>query len=163
MLTDRIRLFETGFRVIKENIDTLLQQTDANAVFLIDRDGNLITNSGDTEGIDLEAFATLSAADFSAAAQLAILVGEENFNTFYHQGKNKNLYFQSVTRGIIMGVIFDKRTTLGLVRVRVKNAAEELTKILDKIFTEEVQDKPLDESLKGISEDIESELDKIFG
>ncbi len=165
MLIDRIKLFESGFQSIKENIEKLLQQSDAKAVLLVDRDGNLITSAGETEKIDLEAFATLSAADFAATSQLAELIGEEQFRTLYHQGDRDHLYFQAIARNIIVAVIFDQRTTLGLVRVRVKHASETLSKILEDIFGNQEQHAASEEEtrIEDISKDIEDELDRLFG
>lgn len=164
MLIDRIKLFESGFQAIKENIEKLLQQSDSKAVMLVDRDGNLITNAGETEKIDLEAFATLSAADFAATSQLAELIGESQFRTLYHQGEKDHLYFQALARNIIIAVIFDQRTTLGLVRVRVKHASETLSKILEDIFGGSGQGTAEEEPrLEDISKDIEDELDRLFG
>ncbi|MBA7691997.1 hypothetical protein ES703_100553 [subsurface metagenome] len=164
MLIDRIKLFESGFQAIKENIEKLLQQSDAKAVLLVDRDGNLITNAGETEKIDLESFATLAAADFAATSQLAELIGEQQFLTLYHQGERDHLYFQALARNIIIAVIFDQRTTLGLVRVRVKHAAQTLSKILEDIFGGQEQLAPEEEArIEDISKDIEDELDRLFG
>lgn len=165
MLIDRIKLFESGFRAIKENIDKLLQQSDAKAVLLVDRDGNLITSAGETERIDLEAFATLAAADFAATSQLAELIGEQQFRTLYHQGERDHLYFHVIARNIIIAVIFDQRTTLGLVRVRVKHASETLSKILEDIFGSQQQAAAAEEEtrIEDISKDIEDELDRLFG
>ncbi len=164
MLIDRIKLFESGFQAIKENIEKLLQQSDAKAVLLVDRDGNLITNAGETERVDLESFATLAAADFAATSQLAELIGEQQFHTLYHQGERDHLYFQALVRNIIIAVIFDQRTTLGLVRVRVKHAAETLSKILEDIFGSQEQAVPEEEPrIEDISKDIEDELDRLFG
>jgi predicted regulator of Ras-like GTPase activity (Roadblock/LC7/MglB family) len=164
MLIDRIKLFESGFRAIKENIEKLLQQSDAKAVMLVDRDGNLITNAGETEKIDMEAFATLAAADFAATSQLAEIIGEQQFRTLYHQGERDHLYFQVIARNIIVAVIFDQRTTLGLVRVRVKHASENLARILEDIFGGQEQTaQEEDAKIEDISKDIEDELDRLFG
>jgi len=164
MLIDRIKLFESGFRAIKENIEKLLQQSDAKAVMLVDRDGNLITNAGETEKIDMEAFATLAAADFAATSQLAEIIGEQQFRTLYHQGERDHLYFQVIARNIIIAVIFDQRTTLGLVRVRVKHASENLARILEDIFGgQEQAAQEEDAKIEDISKDIEDELDRLFG
>lgn len=168
MLIDRIKLFESGFQSIKENIEKLLQQSDAKAVLLVDRDGNLITSAGETEELDLESFATLAAADFAATSQLAELIHEQQFKTLYHQGERDHLYFQAIARNIIVAVIFDQRTTLGLVRVRVKHASETLSKILEEIFGGEAEEeappsKEKEEEMKDISKDIEDELDRLFG
>ncbi|MBN2380544.1 roadblock/LC7 domain-containing protein [candidate division WOR-3 bacterium] len=164
MLIDRIKLFESGFRAIKDSIEKLLQQSDAKAVLLVDRDGNLITSAGETEKIDLESFATLSAADFAATSHLAEIIGERQFQTLYHQGERDHLYFHAIASNIIIAVIFDQRTTLGLVRVRVKHASESLTKILEDIFGRQAEERAEEEAqIEDISKDIEDELDRLFG
>jgi hypothetical protein len=60
-------------------------------------------------------------------------------------------------------VIFDQRTTLGLVRVKAKNSAGELEKIFADIFNKLDQTGPK----KGLDIDFtkaaEEELDKLFG
>ncbi|MBD3286625.1 roadblock/LC7 domain-containing protein [candidate division WOR-3 bacterium] len=164
MLIDRIKLFESGFRAIKDSIEKLLQQSDSKAVLLVDRDGNLITSAGETEKIDLESFATLSAADFAATSHLAEIIGERQFQTLYHQGERDHLYFHAIASNIIIAVIFDQRTTLGLVRVRVKHASENLTKILEDIFGRQQEERGEEEAeIEDISKDIEDELDRLFG
>ncbi len=77
------------------------------------------------------AFATLTAADFSANDQLARLIGETDFNTLFHQGERESMYLADVARRVILVVLFDNRTTLGLVRLKMKFAVDDLTKLFD--------------------------------
>ncbi len=163
MLAERMKIFEEGFGAIKESMERFLKQSDANIVLLIDKDGRLITTAGDIGGLDLASFASLAAADFSATSQLAMLIGEEDFDTLYHQGKRQHLYFTTVTEGIILAVIFDEKTTLGLVRVRIKNAKEELSKIFETVFKKEAETQAAPPEIEDLSKEIEDELDKLFG
>ena len=167
MLAERMKIFEEGFGAIKESMEMLLRQSDAKIVLLIDKDGRLITTAGDIGGLDLASFASLSAADFSATSQIAMLIGEEDFDTLYHQGKRQHLYFTTITEGIILAIIFDEKTTLGLVRVRIKNTKEELRKIFDTVFTKERERESAaattPPNMEDISKEIEDELDKLFG
>ena len=60
-------------------------------------------------------------------------------------------------------VVFDNKTTLGLVRLRVKKAVEELTAIFSRIF-EKVAERgdsgaALGESFSSVAE---SEIDNLF-
>ena len=84
---------------------------------------------------DATAFATLTAADFSANDQLAKLVGETDFSTLFHQGEKESIYLADVARRLILVVLFDNRTTLGLVRLRMKQAVQELTLLFDGVFS----------------------------
>src|SRR5687768_18610039 len=79
-------------------------------------------------------FATLTAADFSANDQLARLIGETDFTTLFHQGERESMYLADVARRIILVVLFDNRTTLGLVRLKLKGVVEELSRTFEAVF-----------------------------
>lgn len=163
-MREGINIFEEDFWAITDILNRLLQGTNARTILLIDKAGQLITSSGDTAKIDVSSFATLSAADFAATSQLASLIGEKEFSTLFHQGEKENLYVCLVANRVILAVIFDQRTTLGLVRVKAKNSAAELEKIFNDIFDKlDKQTGPK----KGLDLDFtkaaEEELDKLFG
>ncbi|MCK4544705.1 roadblock/LC7 domain-containing protein [candidate division WOR-3 bacterium] len=158
------QIFENDFWAINETITKLLKMTNAIAVLLIDKAGQLITSTGNISQIDTTSFASLSAADFAATSQLAKLVGESNFNTLFHQGENQNLYIQLIANKVILVVIFDSRTSLGLVRVRIKHATDELNAIILDIMEKIDSNKAnnvigLDTDFK---EQAENELDELF-
>lgn len=160
MLSERIRIFEEGFSQVKDALSRLLRSSDARAVLLIDRDGRVITNLGETGNLDLASFATLSAADFAATGQLANLLGEPEFSTLYHQGQREHIYYSLITQGIILALIFDDRTTLGLVRVRVKNTTAELARLFEVVFRKEAEAVPIPEEF---SKEAEAEIERLFG
>ena len=85
----------------------------------------LVATVGEQPNFDPTAFATLTAADFSANDQLARLIGESDFNTLFHQGEKESMYLADVARRVILVVLFDNRTTLGLVRLKMKLAVDE--------------------------------------
>jgi predicted regulator of Ras-like GTPase activity (Roadblock/LC7/MglB family) len=163
-MQEGINIFEEDFWAITEALNRLLQGTNSRTILLIDKAGQLITSTGDTSRIDVSSFATLSAADFAATSQLASLIGEKEFSTLFHQGEKENLYVCLVANRVILAVIFDQRTTLGLVRVKAKNTAAELEKIFAEIFSkigkERVTKKPFDIDFTKAAED---ELDRLFG
>ena len=117
----------------------------------------------DTTGIYVPSFSTLAAADFAATSQLATLIGESEFSHLFHQGEKNSIYVTLVASKVILAVIFDNRTNLGLVRVRVKQAASELEAIFKRIY--EKLESELGSPLKldeGFIEEAESELDNLF-
>ncbi len=164
MMQEGLNIFEEDFWAITEALNRLLQGTNARTILLIDKAGQLITSAGDTTRLDVSSFATLSAADFAATSQLASLIGEKEFSTLFHQGEKENLYVCLIANRVILAVIFDQRTTLGLVRVKAKNTALELEKIFEDIFSKigktETNQKPFDMDFTKAAED---ELDKLFG
>ena len=123
-------IFEEDYWAINNVLEDLLKSSRSGYVMLIDRTGQLITNVGTPPDFDVVAFASLCAADFEANNQLAQLIGEKDFSTLYHQGIDQSMYLARIARDVILVVLFDKSTTLGLVRLRVKRAVEELSAIL---------------------------------
>ena len=163
-MQEGISIFEDDFWAINEALNRLLQGTNARTILLIDKAGQLITSSGDTTRLDTSSFATLSAADFAATGQLASLIGEKEFSTLYHQGEKENIYVCIVANRVIVAVIFDQRTTLGLVRVKTKNTAVELERIFEDIFRKiETEAGPAREIDSDFRRAAEEELDKLFG
>ncbi len=79
---------------------------------------------GERPKFDPTAFATLTAADFSANDQLAKLIGENDFNSLFHQGEKESMYLADVARRVILVVLFDNRTTLGLVRLKMRQTVQ---------------------------------------
>ena len=159
-----INIFEQDFWSINDAMNRLLQGTHAKIIMLIDREGQLITSTGDSSRIDTSSFATLSAADFAATSQLASLIGEKEFSTLFHQGEKENLYVSLVADRIILAVIFDNRTTLGLVRVKTKSTVTELEKTFRSIFTKvKRESRPKKEIDDDFTRMAEEEIDRLFG
>lgn len=157
------KYIEESFKRVENILKKLKETANANAVLLIDKAGQLITSIGDISSLDLTSFATLSAADFGATSQLAELIGEKSFSSLYHQGEKSSLYISLVADRVILAVLFDSKTTLGLVKVRTKHASAELEKILDDLF-EKLKVSPKKEVFdRSFLKEAEEELDKLFG
>jgi predicted regulator of Ras-like GTPase activity (Roadblock/LC7/MglB family) len=164
-MPEETALFENEFKEITGILKKLLETSNSKAVLLIDKAGQLISSVGDIRDIDTLSFSTLSAADFAATSQLAELIGEKEFSSLFHQGERESLYISMVANRVILAILFDQRTTLGLVRVRTKHASNELEAIFNRIFKKlEVPSKeekgPFDEDF---TKEAEEEIDKLFG
>src|SRR4030042_966818 len=124
-----------------EKIDGCLKKvvsaSSAHSVLLIARTGQLIVHSGDTLDIDISALSALTAANFGATAEIARLLGEEEFTLLFHKGRSTNVYFSALGENVIMVTLFDDKTSLGLIRLRINQVQEELDEILSLIFGEE--------------------------
>lgn len=158
-------IYEEDYWAMNSVMGDLLKSSNSRSSLLIDRTGQLITNVGTPPDFDVVAFASLCAADFEANNQLAKLIGEKDFSTLYHQGVEDSMYLARIARDVILVVLFDKSTTLGLVRLRVKRAVDELSAIVERLFEKleyrnEEYDDPLADS--EFTEGIESEIDKLF-
>ena len=64
---------------------------------------------------------------------IAKLLREQEFATQFHEGENANIHIQLVGNRVILVVIFDSDSSLGLVRLRVRSATDELNRVFDAV------------------------------
>jgi predicted regulator of Ras-like GTPase activity (Roadblock/LC7/MglB family) len=127
-------LFENDFRSIDQVLGELLERTNALSVHLVDRSGQLITTAGRTADFDATAFASLVAADFTANAELSQLLGESGVQAVVSEGRSRSVHSCMLADRVIMCTVFDRRSTLGLVRLRAQRAAQELDQVFRSLF-----------------------------
>jgi predicted regulator of Ras-like GTPase activity (Roadblock/LC7/MglB family) len=151
---------EDDFGAITTSLQKFLFESNARCALLVDRSGQLVATVGEQPHFDPTAFATLTAADFSANDQLAKLIGETDFNSLFHQGEKESMYLADVARRVILVVLFDTRTTLGLVRLKMKETVGELTRLFEQVFARghDGLAQP-----QGLLHGAEDEIDKLFG
>jgi len=118
-------------------LDKVVSTSLAHSVLLIDRSGQLIAHHGNTPGIDVLSLSALTAANFGATAEIARILGEEEFTLLFHKGRSENVYFSAVGEHVIMVTLFDDRTSLGLIRLQINKIIGELSTILSSIFEKE--------------------------
>ncbi len=150
---------EDDAAAITESLRRFLTDSNARCALLVDRAGQLVTTVGEQPRFDPTAFATLTAADFSANDQLARLIGETEFSSLFHQGEQESMYLADVARRVILVVLFDNRTTLGLVRLKVKAAVDELARLIRAVFERGAAGQPAQPSVLAGADD---EIDKLF-
>src|SRR6267154_133155 len=126
---------EDDFGAITQSLQRFLHESNARCALLVDRSGQLVATVGEQPKFDPTAFATLTAADFSANDQLAKLIGESDFNSLFHQGEKESMYLADVAHRVILVVLFDNRTTLGLVRLKMKQVVLNLTQLFEGVFS----------------------------
>ncbi len=152
---------EQDYKAITELMNGLLKETNVRSLILVDRNGQAVANVGEPPQFDPQAFASLTAADFSANDQLARMIGEHEFSSLFHQGEKESMYLADVGRRVILVALFDNRTTLGLVRLKVKATVEELAKLFEALFNRVGTQAPKVEGFG--TKEAEDEIDKLFG
>ena len=156
-------IYEEDYWAINSVLKELIENSNSQSVLLIDKTGQLIASVGMEPEFDLMSFASLCAADFEANAQLAQLIGEKDFSTLYHQGSDDSMYLARVAQAIILVVLFNKRTTLGLVRLSVKKAVEGLDTVLHGLFDKlEYEKEELKELDAEFADELNKEIDSLF-
>ncbi len=122
MTTAHLEVFEEELERLVQALSRLRHDSNAKAVFLIDRNGQHIAAAGDVENFDSTSLASLTAGNVAATDGLAKLIGEREFSVLFHEGQRDHIHISIVARRAILLVIFDERSSLGLVRLRVKRA-----------------------------------------
>ena len=150
---------EDDFNAITASLQSFLRDCNARCAMLVDRTGQLVATVGEKPKFDPTTFATLTAADFSANDQLAKLIGENDFNSLFHQGEKESMYLADVSRRVILVVLFDNRTTLGLVRLKMKEVVAELSKLFEQVFARGSAGGAQKPSVLAGADD---EIDKLF-
>src|SRR5262245_5664795 len=126
-------MYDEEYNRINAVCDRLTKDANAKVVFIVDKNGQLISASGQTQNIDTPSLASLTAGNVAAMGGLAKLIGENEFPNQFHEGARDSLYMTLVGGRVVLVVIFDNRTSLGLVRLRIKKASDELSKIFDAL------------------------------
>ncbi len=114
-------------------LGTFLRETNARCAVLVDRTGRLLAIDGDTTGLDQITFATLAAADFAASDQLATLLGENEFTSLYHHGDRHSMFLADLSGWAILAALFDRKTTLGMVRVKTRRIVPRFNAIFARL------------------------------
>ncbi len=134
MAAPDIVMYEEEFNQIKQVISKLRVDSNAKVVFLVDKNGQQIAAHGEIENLDTTSLASLTAGNVAATDGLARLIGEKEFSILFHEGERDNIHISIVAGRVILGVIFDERSSLGLVRLRVKKASVELGEVFGRIM-----------------------------
>lgn len=124
--------FKEEFEQIQSVTDRLVKDANAKAVFIADRTGQLISSSGDVDKLDstLKAFLAASDPERTIPKQLK----ETEMATHMHGEGKDSIAIQLVGGRLIVVVIFDSHSSLGLVRLRIRKASEELNFICEALM-----------------------------
>ena len=123
---------EQQFQRIKTVLARLCVECAARVVFLVDRDGQPIAFHGDIGDMDTTSFSSLAAGNVAATSSMARLIGEDVFPAVVHEGERESIFISVIGRSLLV-VVFDERSTLGLVKIRTKRASHEVSAILDEM------------------------------
>jgi len=134
----------------------LLSDAFAKVVFLVDKNGTLLASAGDSVGFDTTSLASLAAGNIAATGGLANLIGEKEFSILFHEGERDNMHLSVVADRFILVVIFDRRSSVGLVRLRVRRATERLALVLAEAVAAS------DAEPGGIEELTEADIESLF-
>jgi predicted regulator of Ras-like GTPase activity (Roadblock/LC7/MglB family) len=149
-----ILLREQQYHQIKAVLARLRMDSSARVVFLVDKDGQEIAVQGEIGNIDSTSLASLAAGNVAATGGMAQLIGEKEFPTLSHEGERESIHISVIGR-LLLVIVFDERSTLGLVKLRSKQVSQQLSSMIDEITRSDYEDA--DSPFAEITdEDIES-------
>ena len=157
-------MYEEEYQQIKDTLQRLQVDSNAKFVFLVDKNGQQIAAHGDMAGVDATSLASLTAGNVAATDGLAKLIGEKEFSILFHEGERDNIHISLVAQRVILVVIFDEKSSLGLVRLRVKKASQELERTFEQLLrkTEEERGNMTDRFDSPIAEITDEDIDSLF-
>jgi predicted regulator of Ras-like GTPase activity (Roadblock/LC7/MglB family) len=161
MSTADFVLYEEEFKLLEEALRRLRQESNSKAVFLIDKNGQQIASAGEVEQFDTTSLASLTAGNVAATDGLAKLIGEREFSVLFHEGQQDHIHISIVAKRAILVVIFDDRSSLGLVRLRVKRASADLERTFEAML-EKGQTTGAAVAASPFSEITDDDIDALF-
>ena len=163
MAVSDLVLLEADHSRFSAILQRLRQDANAKVVFLIDKNGQQLAAAGDMAGLDPTSLASLTAGNVAATDGLAKLLGEREFSILFHEGEHDNLHINVVVGKAILLVIFDERSSLGLVRLRVKKTSAELGAVMDEIVARsQAQRASVVGSFAPFAEITDDDIDALF-
>ncbi len=158
MANSPLILTKTDITQIHRALLQMLKQSEAKCAILVDVDGKCLAKKGFTQNVDTDALAALIAGSFSSTRAMAKLVGEADFSVLFHQGEKEHIHNVLVDDDTILTVVFDDRTTIGMVRLYSKECAKSLNETLAVARKKRI---PSDRKVE-IERDVEDRLDDLF-
>lgn len=132
-MQNQLVMYEEELQQINSVCDALHRDANAKTVLIIDKNGQAIAAAGEVDQLDVTSLSSLTAGNVAATGGIASLLAEKEFAGQFHEGERTHVHISIVGGRVIMVVLFDERSSLGLVRLRVKKASSELTGILDAL------------------------------
>jgi len=162
MPTAYMEVYEEEFDRLEAALRRLRYDSNARAVFLIDKNGQQIASAGEVEEFDTTSLASLTAGNVAATDGLAKLIGEREFSVLFHEGQRDHIHISIVARRAILLVIFDERSSLGLVRLRVKRASVEMDEIFEEMTRKEGRGPSDQVQASPFAEITDEDIDSLF-
>jgi predicted regulator of Ras-like GTPase activity (Roadblock/LC7/MglB family) len=156
----RLVFYKEDIEIIGKSLNTFIKHSNARCALLVDKDGHMVTKEGESSTYDMDTISALVAGSFAATKQMAKLLGEEEFSIMFHQGKKDNIQLSVVGNRTILAVIFDDRTTLGMVRLYASQVSSKLAEIFDGISERKSEGEKISQDFGQAAK---GKLDDIFG
>jgi predicted regulator of Ras-like GTPase activity (Roadblock/LC7/MglB family) len=137
---DRMQFYKEDIEKIDRILSEFLRLSGAKSALLIDKDGHMVTKRGEVRTIDMDTISALVAGSFAATKEMARLLGEEEFTALFHQGARDNIQLSLVGDRTLLTILFDDRTTVGMVRLYAGETAKKLGEVYAECLIKNEED-----------------------
>ncbi len=127
--SDRLSFYKEDIDGLDKVLTEFLRLSGAKCALLIDKEGHLVTRRGEVRSVDMDTISALVAGSFAATKEMARILGEDEFTALYHQGTRDNIQLSLVGDRTLLTIMFDDRTTVGMVRLYANETAKKLAEI----------------------------------
>ena len=156
---DRLTFYQEDIERIDRLLAEFLRLSGAKCALLIDKEGHLVTRKGEVRTVDMDTISALVAGSFAATKEMARLLGEQEFTALYHQGTRDNIQLSLVGDRTLLTILFDDRTTVGMVRLYASETAKKLGEIYRQASQREEPDIQLE---ADYGSDAKKKLENLF-
>ncbi|MBI4699995.1 MAG: roadblock/LC7 domain-containing protein [Deltaproteobacteria bacterium] len=161
MTTTELVLQEAELDRIQGALAPLTDKASVELVLLLDTAGQLIASSGKVDGLDTTSFGSLTAGNVAAAARMAELLKKDDLRVQFHDGKDTHVHVVPVGDGMILVVVFDSKSSVGLVRLWTSKARGMLEEVFASAVRRQQSGGPRHSSfLGGLTDD---DVEELFG
>ncbi len=157
---ERISFYKEDIDAIDKVLAEFIRLSGAKCALLIDKEGHLVTKRGEVKTLNMDTISALVAGSFAATKEMARLLGEEEFTAMYHQGERDNIQLSLVGDRTLLTILFDDRTTVGMVRLYANETAKKLADLYKVVLSRTGKDDP---KLDGYGNSAKKKLDNLFG
>ncbi len=151
-----ILLQKRQYHKIKDVLARLQSDSASRVVFLVDKDGQEIAVQGEVGNLDTTSLCSLAAGNVAATGGMAELIGEKEFPTLSHEGEHESIHISVIGR-LLLIVVFDERSTLGLVKLRSRQVSHQLLAMIDEITKVQSSDEA-----SPFAEITDEDIDSLF-
>ncbi len=156
----RMVYYAEDIQLLEQVLDRLLDLSRAKRAMLIDVEGHMVANRGQgADHLDMQTLSALVAGSFAATKETAKLLGEKEFSVLFHQGEKDSIQLTLIEDRLLLGIIFDDTTTIGMVRLYATETARKVMDVMKRPHT----DKPSDGAISdAYGASVEQSLDDLF-
>jgi len=128
----RLEFYEEDIEEIDSILMDFLDAAQAKCILVVDREGHLVTKKGFTRSFDTTSLSALVAASFASTKAMAEVLGETQFLVLSHQGTTEHIHIALASGRALLVIVFDDRTTLGMVRLHASEVTSRVAEALEK-------------------------------